>query len=144
EHQLSPTALGQRVAVIRTQLGLTGAAQEPYPNVVEAGPGVACSDSINPRAFGTWQAAADSAEARYGRFGRIWNWVASVCRSWPESAGQDRYLGPWTARTSAPVLVVGNYFDPATPYPGADTAAKLLPNSRLLSYAGWGAPAYFS
>jgi hypothetical protein len=42
------------------------------------------------------------------------------------------------------VLVVGNYFDPATPYPGAEAASQLLPNSRLLTYAGWGHTAYFS
>jgi len=34
--------------------------------------------------------------------------------------------------------VVGNFFDPATRYEGAQTVANLLPNSRLLSYAGWG------
>jgi hypothetical protein len=41
------------------------------------------------------------------------------------------------------VLIVGNYFDPATRYQGALAAARLLPNSRLLSYAGWGHSAYF-
>jgi hypothetical protein len=50
----------------------------------------------------------------------------------------DRYLGPWTARTANPVLIVGNYFDPSTRYQGAVAASRLLPNSRLLSYAGWG------
>jgi pimeloyl-ACP methyl ester carboxylesterase len=143
EQQLSPAALGQRLAAIRTKLGLAAAAQEEYPNYVEASPGVACSDSINPRSFAAWQSAADNAEARYGRFGRIWNWAWSACRSWPSTAGQDRHLGPWTARTSSPVLVVGNYFDPATRYQGAVAASRLLPNSRLLSYAGWGHGAYF-
>jgi hypothetical protein len=42
------------------------------------------------------------------------------------------------------VLVVGNYFDPATRYKGAVTASRLLPNSRLLSYAGWGHTAFFA
>jgi pimeloyl-ACP methyl ester carboxylesterase len=144
EQQLSPAVLGVRLAAIRTALGLAPAAQEPYPNFVESYPGVACSDSVNPRSFAAWQSAADRAEARYGRFGRIWNWVASVCRAWPSTAGQDRYLGPWTARTASPVLIVGNYFDPATPYQGAVTASRLLPNSRLLSYAGWGHTAYFT
>ena len=130
--------------MIRTELGLDAAVQEPYPNVVEASPGVTCSDSVNPRSFAAWQSAADSAEARYGRFGRIWNWTWSACRSWPSSAGQDRFLGPWTAPTSSPVLVVGNYFDPATPHQGAVAASQLLPGSRLLSYAGWGHTAYFS
>ncbi|MCW2701803.1 MAG: hypothetical protein JWQ45_3338 [Blastococcus sp.] len=144
EAQLSPAALGQRLAVIRSGLGLAPKAQEEYPNFVESFPGVACSDSVNPRSFEAWQSAADRAEARYGRFGRLWNWSASVCRTWPTTAGQDRYLGPWTARTASTVLVVGNYFDPATPYQGAVTASRLLPNSRLLSYAGWGHTAFFS
>jgi pimeloyl-ACP methyl ester carboxylesterase len=142
EQQASSTALGQRVADLRTALGLAAAPQEEYPNFVEAAPGVGCSDSVNPTSFEAWQANADKAEAVYGRFGRLWNWALSPCRSWPTTAGQDRYMGPWTARTSSPVLIVGNYFDPATPYQGAETASKLLPNSRLLSYAGWGHTAY--
>ncbi len=144
EQQLSPPELGRRLAVIRTELGLDAAVQEPYPNVIEASPGVTCSDSVNPRSFATWQSAADSAEARYGRFGRVWNWNWSACRSWPSSAGQDRFLGPWTAPTSSPVLVVGNYFDPSTPHHGAVAASQLLPGSRLLSYAGWGHAAYLT
>jgi hypothetical protein len=103
---------------------------------------VACSDSVNPRSFAAYQRAADTAERRYGYFGRLWTWVSDICRPWPRIAGQDRYLGPWTARTSSPVLVVGNYFDPATRYQGAVTASRLLPNSRLLSYAGWGHTAF--
>jgi pimeloyl-ACP methyl ester carboxylesterase len=144
EQQASSTALGQRVADIRAALGLAAAPPEDYPNFVEAGPGVGCSDSVNPRDFAAYQAAADKAEAAFGRFGRIWNWSLSACRSWPTTAGQDRYMGPWTARTSSPVLIVGNHFDPATPYHGAVTASELLPNSRLLSYAGWGHTAYVS
>ena len=143
ERELSPTELGERVSVLRTELGLTRAPQEQYPNFLEAGPGVGCSDSVNPASFEAWQSAADSAEDRYGRFGRLWNWTFGVCRSWPATAGQDRYLGPWTAQTSSPVLVVGNQFDPATPYSGALAASQLLPNSRLLTYAGWGHTAYF-
>jgi pimeloyl-ACP methyl ester carboxylesterase len=142
EQQLAPEELGRRLATIRTELGLE-AAQEEYPNFIEGFPGVACSDSVNPRSFEAWQSAADEAEARYGRFGRLWNWALSACRSWPSTAGEDRYLGPWTAETSSPVLVVGNHFDPATPYHGAVAAAELLPNSRLLTYGGWGHTASF-
>jgi hypothetical protein len=40
------------------------------------------------------------------------------------------------------VLVVGNFFDPATDYAGAEKSAHLLRNGRLLSYAGWGHTAY--
>jgi pimeloyl-ACP methyl ester carboxylesterase len=144
EQQVSPAALGLRLAGIRSGLGLAPAAQEQYPNFVEGSPGVTCSDSVNPRSFEAYQAAADEAEARDGRFGRIWNWTWSSCLSWPTTAGEDRYLGPWTAETATPVLVVGNRFDPATPYSGAVAAADLLPGSRLLTYAGWGHTAFFS
>jgi pimeloyl-ACP methyl ester carboxylesterase len=143
QKQVSPQALGRRLDTLRTGLGLAAQPPEEYPNDVEGSPGVTCSDTINPRSFAAWQRSADRAEQRYGYFGRVWNWAWSACRSWPATAGQDRHLGPWTARTSAPVLVVGNYFDPATRYQGAQAAARLLPNSRLLSYAGWGHAAAF-
>ena len=68
--------------------------------------------------------------------------MSSVCALWP---GQDaaRYMGPFTAATTAPVLVVGNQFDPATRYEGAVTVSQLLPNSRLLTVHGWGHTSLF-
>ena len=38
--------------------------------------------------------------------------------------------------------MVGNLFDPATDYAGAKASDRLLRNSRLLTYAGWGHTAY--
>ncbi|GAA0808032.1 hydrolase [Spirilliplanes yamanashiensis] len=144
ERQASATVVGRRLATVRAGLGLAAAPPEPYPNVVEGFPGVACSDSVNPRSFHAYQRAADTAERRYGYFGRLWTWASGICRPWPRGAGQDRHLGPWTARTSSPVLIVGNHYDPATRYQGAVVASRLLPNSRLLTYAGWGHTAFFS
>ena len=37
---------------------------------------------------------------------------------------------------------MGNYYDPGTDYTGAQASARLLRNSRLLTYAGWGHLAY--
>ncbi len=45
--------------------------------------------------------------------------------------------------TANPVLVVGNRFDPATPYAGAVKVASLLPGSRLLTVNGWGHTSLF-
>ena len=146
ESKAAPAAIGVKLAANRARLGLTANPAPTatyYTNEVEGSPGVACSDTLNPRSFAAWQQSADRNEREYGYFGRVWNWTWSPCRVWPSSAGQDRYLGPWTTRTSAPVLVVGNYFDPATRYQGAVTASHLLPNSRLLTYAGWGHAAFF-
>ena len=142
EANASPATTGAALARMRAGLGLDAARQQAYPNDVEGSPGVACSDSVNPNSFTAWQRAADTSERRSGYFGRLWTWNWSACLPWPGGAGQDRYLGPWTARTASPVLVVGNYFDPATRYQGAVTASRLLPNSRLLSYAGWGHAAF--
>ncbi len=108
-----------------------------YPNYFDAFSGVACADGDGPVGYAAWSASADAAEARFGHFGRIWAWISSVCAEWP-FGDADRYLGPFSARTSSPVLVVNNRFDPATPYAGAATLANLLPNSSLLTVAGWG------
>ena len=40
------------------------------------------------------------------------------------------------------MLIVGDYWDPATNYAGAVAASKLLPNSRLLTSNSWGHTAY--
>jgi len=40
------------------------------------------------------------------------------------------------------MLIVGDYFDPATNFDNAVTASKLLPNSRLLTSDSWGHTAY--
>ena len=97
---------------------------------------VACADSDNPTSVAAWSAAAAD-RALVSRFGPLWSWVSSVCNDWPGSQ-QDRFVGPWTARTANPVLVASTRFDPATPLHGAQRVAGLLPGSRLLTVEGWG------
>jgi pimeloyl-ACP methyl ester carboxylesterase len=110
-----------------------------YPNGLDAYYGNQCADTQYPQAFGRWRAIDRYARAG-SRFGPFWWWGNIGCARWPVNA--DRYVGPWTARTSAPVLVVGNYFDGVTDHAGAVASDRLLRNSRLLSYAGWGHTAY--
>jgi pimeloyl-ACP methyl ester carboxylesterase len=138
EASASPAAVGSALADVRASLGYVNKRGFPrYPNFLEGFPGVACSDSDNPDTHADWFAAAETAETQFGYFGRAWTWASSICAVWP-GVGEDRYTGPWNTNTANPVLVVGNFFDPATRYEGAQTVAALLPNSRLLSYAGWG------
>ena len=92
------------------------------------------------RARSSSSARSTSTRAPGSRFGPFWWWFNNGCADWP--VAPDRYVGPWTARTSAPVLVVGNFFDGVTDYAGAVASSKLLRNARLLSYAGWGHTAY--
>ncbi|MCX2947248.1 alpha/beta hydrolase [Lentzea sp. NEAU-D7] len=110
-----------------------------YDNFFDANLGTMCADTEFPRTFGAYRAVSRYAEAG-SEFGPYWWWSTSACADWPVSP--DRYTGPWRARTSAPVLVVGNRFDGSTDFRGAQAVARQLPNSRLLEYAGWGHIAY--
>ncbi len=116
--------------------------EEEYMNFIESFPGVACSDSTNPRSYAAWSINGRLADARFGYFGRLWTWVSSTCAEWP-GRDRDRYTGPFNRTTANPVLVVGNRFDPATRYEGAVLVDRLLPRSELLTVEGWGHTSLF-
>jgi len=109
----------------------------PMPQTFEGFDGVACSDSVNPGSRQAWWDAGRARDEQAPYFGSLWTWATAACADWPADTS-DRYTGPWTATTSAPVLVVGNTYDPATPYSGAQAVNDLLPGSRLLTVLGWG------
>ncbi len=113
-----------------------------YENFVEGFPGVACSDSDNPDSYAAWSVAGAQADARFGYFGRIWTWVTSGCAEW-HGFDRDRYMGPFNRVTANPILVVGNTFDPATRYEGAQIVDRLMPRSALLTVHGWGHTSLF-
>jgi pimeloyl-ACP methyl ester carboxylesterase len=144
EAQAGTTALAAEVRATRQQRAMFVAKRgfPRYPNFVEGGPAVFCTDSNNPGSYAAWSAAGAAADAAFGYFGRIWTWVSSPCAAWTRRDG-DRYMGPFNRRTASPVLVVGTMFDPATRYAGAQTVAGLLPNSALLTVHGWGHTSLF-
>ena len=121
------------------QLRPPGRREAAYPNGLDAFFGNMCADVRYPRTFADWRDGGRFARSG-SRFGPLWWWLNTGCARWP--VNEDRYTGPWTAPTSAPVLVVGNFFDGVTDFAGAQATAELLPNSRLLAYAGWGHTAY--
>jgi pimeloyl-ACP methyl ester carboxylesterase len=114
-------------------------AEADYDNGFDAYYGNQCADTQYPSSFSAFR-LIDVYAAAGSRFGPYWWWGNNGCSGWP--VNRDRYVGPWTARTSSPVLVVGNFFDGVTDHAGAEASARLLRNSRLLSYAGWGHTAY--
>ncbi len=115
----------------------------PYFNGPEAFQSVLCTDGRNPSRASDWATFAARNDSTAPGFGRLWTWASAPCASstWTVR-DEDSYRGPFTRATANPVLVVGNYWDPATNYQGAVKAAKLLPNSRLLSSNSWGHTAY--
>ena len=115
----------------------------PYFNGPEAFQSVLCTDGLNPADAGRWPVYAAAEDRKAPGFGPLWTWSSAPCATQTWTV-EDRgaYSGPYTHRTSAPVLVVGNYWDPATNYDGAVMVSRLLPNSSLLSSDSWGHTAY--
>jgi pimeloyl-ACP methyl ester carboxylesterase len=145
---LSVSARAQAHQVLATHRSRTAAAGRPdrgfpYDNSIDAFIGVMCTDGLHPKNAAQWPAFGAKADGRSPYFGRPWAWNSVWCAgtSWTVR-DEDAYRGPFTRRTSAPVLVVGNHWDPATSYAGAVAASRLLPNSRLLSSDNWGHTAY--
>lgn len=100
--------------------------------------GVACSDTRNPSKRLDWWQAGQAQDRQYPWFGSLWTWASSPCARWPISTKADTFFGKFGGRTATPILVVGNTYDPATPYHGAQAFNGLFTNSRLLTNDGWG------
>jgi pimeloyl-ACP methyl ester carboxylesterase len=99
---------------------------------------VICADSPNPRRAAAYPADARLAEARSASVGPDLAWRTESCASWPASAAQDRYTGPWNRPTAHTILLIGNTGDPATPYWGSLAMARDLARARLLTIDGYG------
>lgn len=102
-----------------------------YQNFAESFPAVGCSDSNNPNDYDVWSTEGANADLD-SYFGRLWTWASSPCAQWP-LRDASRFNGPFNEFTANPVLVIGNLYDPATPYEGALAADAGLPNSVLLT-----------
>jgi pimeloyl-ACP methyl ester carboxylesterase len=136
-------AAKRAVALLAVRAATVRGLDFPYENELEARTTVACTDGQHPADAALWPAKAAAAERRVPYAGGAWPYGDIACgRSTWTVRDEDAYTGPWTRRTSGPVLVVGNYWDPATNYTQAVAVSKLLPNSRLLSSDSWGHAAY--
>lgn len=116
---------------------------DPLPAIAPADNGLAsfaavtCADSRNPTQSAEWVSAAQTAEDAYPYFGRAWTWSGALCATW-RLTDPNAYRGTFGARTATPLLVIGNTFDPATPYSGAVSTARRFPGARLLTVRGYG------
>ncbi|SDT78322.1 alpha/beta hydrolase [Actinoplanes derwentensis] len=115
----------------------------PYDNSFEAQSAVICTDGKHPKNATGWPVYTAARDLNAPYFGRLWGWLSVQCASstWTVK-DEDAYRGPFNKRTKAPVLIVGNYWDPATNYAASVSSSKLLPNSRLLTSNNWGHTAY--
>lgn len=99
--------------------------------------GVNCSDKKSTSGADDVASVAATWEAESPTFGRYQAFADTAgCSVWP--AKPDAYRGPWRVQTDNPVLVIGNYHDPATRYTFAQRMASELGFSRLLSVDAFG------
>jgi pimeloyl-ACP methyl ester carboxylesterase len=109
----------------------------PADNTMASFAAVTCTDSRNPSDIADWVNAAHRQDDDNPYFGRAWTWAGALCATWTQR-DPNAYLGPFGARTAAPILVVSTRFDPATPYEGAVATAARFPGARLLTVNGYG------
>lgn len=97
---------------------------------------IGCTDSNHP----TYEAAIKQANDHPAMLaGAGWGGAMLECShpNWTLK-DTDRFTGPVSARTSAPLLIVGSYWDPATNYAQAKSAAERIPSNYFLSSDNWG------
>lgn len=101
------------------------------------GSAVQCGESPNARPGSAFRRLAEVAAARSGPIGPVVPWADEPCAGWRATAASI-YAGPWDRPTANPILVIGNTFDPSTPYEGSIAMARLLARARLLTVDGFG------
>lgn len=110
-----------------------------YSNLLDVFQAVSCNDQKSDPTDAQIQAAATRWAAQYPLFG-LWSAPSLFqCQAWPKTREP---VPPETAAGSAPILVVGNLHDPATPYAGAVHMAATLRTGVLLTWNGQGHTSY--
>ena len=103
---------------------------------------ISCLDApATPGRTGLAAAAkAWSKNAPVPEMARAMSWGNAPCSFWFDHLGGKPAAA--TSTTTAPIVVVGTRFDPATPYSWAIALHEQLPTSSLITYEGDGHTAY--
>jgi pimeloyl-ACP methyl ester carboxylesterase len=127
--------------VVRQVLRLHAALQPgkvPFDHLA-ASSGVLCTDGFHAADAAGWPAAAAAASRKARYFGAAYAWDTAQCATSTWTAQDPSvYRGPFSPRTSAPVLLIGARWDPATSFASAVETARMLPGSRLVASDSWG------
>ena len=115
-----------------------------YSNIAAANAAVNCADDRPRYSAGEVEARLPEFRAASPLFGDFLAWSLVTCTDWPVPGAADH--PDVSAPGAAPILVVGNTGDPATPYRGARRMADALGKGVgvELTYRGQGHGAYGS
>jgi pimeloyl-ACP methyl ester carboxylesterase len=113
-------------------------------NMASAFPAISCWDSpATPAAPGLAAAAEDwSQRAPVPELARAMSWSNVPCSVWFGRSSERPAAASST--TTAPMLIIGGAYDPATPYRWSRALNRQLPTSTLLTYQGDGHTIYNS
>ena len=100
-----------------------------------------CVDRLVPTDIATYDGLGAAMAQASATFGPAFQYVASACATWPVKARTA--VGPVTASTTSPILVVGSTHDPFWPYAGAVAVSSRLAGSVVLTRIGYGSISYF-
>ncbi|MBU6213350.1 MAG: alpha/beta hydrolase [Actinomycetales bacterium] len=100
---------------------------------------VNCIDRPDRPGIAAVQKLARTWSTSYPMFGEVLAYGLLTCERWPAPAVGR--AAPWRGKT-APVLIIGNTYDPATPVEGAKALRKQMHNSRYIEWVGDGHTAY--
>lgn len=110
-------------------------------NLMEANIAISCLDSRQPSDSASMAKQNSRMLAASPTLGRYWQFGALTCEKWPYPIA--KHPNDYSAKGSAPILVVGTTGDPATPYGQAvSVATKVLSNGHLVTFNGEGHTAY--
>jgi pimeloyl-ACP methyl ester carboxylesterase len=118
-----------------------GANGQYTTNLMEANIAISCLDARQPSDESSMATQNSRMVAASPTLGRYWQFGALTCDAWPYPV--VAHPKDYSAKGSAPILVVGTTGDPATPYSQAVSVAnKVLRNGHLVTYNGEGHTAY--
>lgn len=111
-------------------------------NMASAFPAIACWDTTAaPGRAGLAAAGRQwSASAAVPEMATAMSWGNAPCTSW--YGHSSTAPAPASSTTTAPILVIGTTYDPATPYRWAQALSRQLTTATLLTYRGDGHTAY--
>jgi pimeloyl-ACP methyl ester carboxylesterase len=106
----------------------------------DSGNAVNCGEKPYPLPAGMWPVLAERWERTSPTFGRSQAFDALPCATWPVRASDNTgtYTGPWDRPVRRTALVIGNRFDPVTPYSFAESMAARLADARLVGVDMYG------
>ncbi|MFI5827051.1 alpha/beta hydrolase [Streptomyces sp. NPDC051578] len=145
EQGLDEAEGGQGQLLMALSDALNGRDQQGrYSNIGAANTAINCADSKQRFTLAQTKSKLPQFRSASPVFGDFLGWALMSCTDWPVAGAWD--TPDVSARGSAPILVIGNTGDPATPYEGARKMVERLgPGVGVeLTYKGQGHGAYNS